>query len=169
MKEILDIALRSAVVYLCIVVFIRIFGKKELSQLSVTDLVFILLISNSVQNAMVGPSVSLQGGLAAAATLFLLNMLLRLLMFRSKKMEKFLKGEASMLIYKGAVIEKNMQREKITEEELLAVIREHGVEKIADVNLAILEVDGNISVLSDNFQNKSSRKRKHHKSLTTTN
>jgi uncharacterized membrane protein YcaP (DUF421 family) len=65
-NEYLDIIVRSVVVYLAIVIFIRLFGKKELAQLTVVDLVFILLISNSVQNSMVGPSTSLQGGLISA-------------------------------------------------------------------------------------------------------
>lgn len=165
MNDILDIVLRSAVVYLCIVLFIRIFGKKELSQLSVTDLVFILLISNSVQNAMVGPSTSLQGGLVAAGTLFILNTILRLLIYKFKPVERFLEGEATLLIYKGKVNRKNLEKEKITHEELMATVREHGVEKVEDVDLAILEIDGNISVLSKNYQHKTSRRRKHHKAL----
>ncbi|MCW3084068.1 MAG: hypothetical protein JWP12_1434 [Bacteroidetes bacterium] len=166
MTDILSIVMRSAIVYLAIVAFIRIFGKKELSQLSVIDLVFILLISNSVQNAMVGNSTSLQGGLVAAATLFALNAALRLLIYRFKPVENFLEGQSVMLVYEGQIIMENMKKQKITLEELNASIREHGVENISDVNLAVLEADGNISVLSDNFSKKTTRKRKHHKALS---
>jgi uncharacterized membrane protein YcaP (DUF421 family) len=165
METLLWIALRSAAVYLCIVLFIRIFGKKELTQLSVIDLVFILLISNSVQNAMVGDSTSVQGGLAAAATLFILNSGLRFLIYRFKPVEKFLEGEEVLLIYKGKVVEKNMKNQQITTEELNATIREHGVKDVSDVDLAILEIDGNISILSHNYEHRSVRKRKHHKML----
>lgn len=165
MNELISIALRSIAVYVCIVLFIRIFGKKELSQLSVTDLVFILLISNSVQNAMVGASTSLQGGLVAAATLFILNSGVHLLMFKFKKVGKILEGEPVVLIYKGNILTKNLESEKITMEELHATVREHGVEKFSDVDLAVLEVDGNISVLSQNYEHRSSKKRKHHKVL----
>ncbi len=165
MTDILSIVMRSAIVYLAIVAFIRIFGKKELSQLSVIDLVFILLISNSVQNAMVGDSTSLQGGLVAAATLFALNAILRLLIYRFKPVEKFLEGQSVMLVYQGIINFENMKKEKITQEELNASIREHGVEHISDVNLAVLEADGNISVLSDNFSKKTTKHRKHHKAL----
>lgn len=165
MTEILYIVLRSATVYLCIVILIRIFGKKELSQLSVIDLVFILLISNSVQNAMVGNNSSLEGGLIAATTLFGLNAIVRTLVFKYKPVGKFLQGEALILIYDGKLNEKNLTREKITMEELNAVIREHGIKDISEVNLAVLETDGNISVLSDDYKKKTIRKRRQHKIL----
>jgi uncharacterized membrane protein YcaP (DUF421 family) len=165
MNDLLCIVLRSAAVYVCIVLLIRIFGKKELSQLSVIDLVFILLISNSVQNAMVGSDSTLQGGLLAAATLFALNALVRNLVFKYKPVGKFLEGDAVMLVYKGKVNMKNLEREKITMEELNASIREHGIKDISEVDLATLETDGNISVLSDNYQKQTSKKRKHHKVL----
>lgn len=165
MPDILSIALRSSIVYLCIILFIRIFGKKELSQLSVIDLVFILLISNSVQNAMVGDNTSLTGGLIAAITLFLINALLRLLAYKYKRVEQFLEGEPVILIYQGKILHTHLKKEKITLEELEASVREHGVEKIAEVNLAVLEADGNISVLSNNFAHQTSKKRKYHKVL----
>ncbi len=166
MSDILSIALRSAIVYLCIVLFIRLFGKKELSQLSVIDLVFILLISNSVQNAMVGDNTSLIGGLAAAITLFIINMLLRFFIFKFRPVEKFLEGEPLTLIYKGKILQKHLDSVQITIDELHATVREHGVEKISEVDLAVLEADGNISVLSHNFSHQTSRKRKHHKALS---
>lgn len=79
------VIVRSAIIYLFIVFGIRIFGKKELSQLSVIDLVFILLISNSVQNAMVGDNTTLWGGIVAAFTLFSVNYLFKNIFFKSKK------------------------------------------------------------------------------------
>jgi uncharacterized membrane protein YcaP (DUF421 family) len=165
MNELLGITLRSAVVYICIVLFFRLFGKKEISQLSVIDLVFILLISNSVQNAMVGENTSLQGGLVAAFTLFGINALLHFLIFKSPKAEKLLEGSPVILIYKGEVITSHLKEVKITQEELDATVREHGVKNASEVNLAILEVDGNISVLSDNYSHKTIKKHKHYKGL----
>ena len=163
MNEILPIALRSVAVYVCIVLFIRIFGKKEISQLSIVDLVFILLISNSVQNAMVGDNTSLQGGLVAALTLFIINTLFRTLIFKSKSAETLLEGSPVLLIHQGKIFSDHLNKVKITMEELEATVREHGVEKISDVDLAILEIDGNISVLSNNYTHKTIRKRKQHK------
>jgi uncharacterized membrane protein YcaP (DUF421 family) len=165
-EEYLPIIGRSVAVYLFIVIAIHIFGKKEIAQLSVPDLVFILLISNAVQNAMVGPNTSLDGGLIAAAALFTINYLFKLVMYRSKKARELVEGNSVMLVYNGQIIEKNLQAAKITVDELNASIREHGVEHLRDVDLAVFEIDGNISVLSDNFKRRTTRKRKAHKVLT---
>jgi len=164
-NDYLMISLSSVAVYAFMIVAIRLFGKKELAQLSVIDLVFILLISNSVQNAMVGSNTTLSGGLVAASSLFVVNFLFKQLLFRFPALGIFIQGEPIMLVYKGNIKIDNMHRTRITHTELMEAIREHGVESLADVDLAILEVDGNISILSDNFKKGSSKKRKAHKSL----
>jgi len=154
----LHVIISSAVVYLFITLAIRIFGKKELAQLSVLDLVFILLISNAVQNAMVGSDTSLPGGLIAAGTLFLLNFVFKYLLYRSRKLTRLLEGDPVILVSEGKVKDQNLRKLQITTDELLEAIREHGVQSIQDVNLAILEVDGNISILSHNFTKRSLRR-----------
>ncbi len=146
------IVARALTVYVFIIVAIRVFGKKELAQLSVIDLVFILLISNSVQNAMVGPDTSLEGGLIAAAALFAANFTLKKLLYSNKKLSGLLQGESLILIFKGQVNEQNCRNAEITIDELNAAIREHGAENFKDVDLAMLEVDGNISVISNDFK-----------------
>jgi uncharacterized membrane protein YcaP (DUF421 family) len=148
----ISIILRSLAVYFFMILAIRLFGKKELAQLSVIDLVFILLISNAVQNAMVGPDTSLQGGLIAAGALFAANFTLKKLLYRSKKLSDILQGEALVLIYRGNIQRINCEKAEITLEELEAAVREHGARDIPDVDLAMLEVDGNISVISNDFQ-----------------
>ncbi|MBK5285335.1 MAG: DUF421 domain-containing protein [Bacteroidia bacterium] len=168
MNPYLEVIFRSVAVYVFIVAAIRLFGKKELSQLSVIDLVFILLISNSVQNAMVGPDTGLLTGIAAAATLFIINALLKYTLYSSKLFSRLVQGEPVMLIHKGIVIKKNLHRQRLTHEELEAAVREHGVENIAKVDLAVLEVDGNISILSENYHKKTLRKRRSHKIVTKT-
>ena len=150
-----EIVLRTICVYAFMIIAIRIFGKKELAQLSVIDLVFILLISNSVQNAMVGPNTSLNGGLVAASSLFLVNYTLKQILYRSKKMSNLIQGEAVLLIYNGVANMENCKKAEITIEELEAAVREHGAKDIQKVELAILEVDGNISVISNEYQNRS--------------
>ena len=162
MEPLFYIVIRATIVYFFIITAIRIFGKRELSQLSVVDLVFILLISNSVQNAMIGPNSSLIGGIIAALTLFLLNSILETFLYKSKKFSSFLQGEPLMLIYNGKPIHKHLEKAKISDDELEAAIREHGVAKVSEVNLAVLERDGNISVLSNNYKNRTVRKRKAH-------
>jgi uncharacterized membrane protein YcaP (DUF421 family) len=161
-----EIIIRSVCIYLFILIAIRLFGKKEFSQLSIIDLVFILLISNSVQNAMVGPDVSLVGGLVAAGSLFLTNYLLKLLIYRSSTLNKFFQGEPIVLIHEGKVIEKNTRKQQISMDALELAVREHGVSKIEDVDLALLEVDGSITILSNNFQKHTKIKRRVHKSLS---
>ena len=164
-NEYVQIILRSVAVYTFIILAIRLFGKKELAQLSIIDLVFILLISNSVQNAMVGNNTTLQGGLLAAFSLFVLNFILKRVSYKNVRINELLQGKAVMLIYKGEVNDEHLRVTGITTNELLAAVREHGVEKIEDVDLAMLEVDGNISVISEDFSKKSvqstAHKRKH--------
>ena len=152
----LNIVFRCIVVYLFIVIAIRIFGKKELAQLSVVDLVFILLISNAVQNAMVGENVSLSGGIVAAVSLFVLNYFLKRIIYKNNKVSELLQGESILLIYKGILQSRNLEKAEITILELEAAIREHGVEEIKSVDLAMFEVDGNISVISDDFATRTS-------------
>ncbi len=166
MNELLNIVFRSVTVYLFIILAIRLLGKKELAQLSVIDLVFILLISNAVQNAMVGNNSSLLGGITAAGSLFILNIVLDKLFFRSKKLSEFFQGNPLMLIYNGKIIEAHLKQASISHDELEAAVREHGVKNIQEVDLAMLETDGNISILSNNFAHKTVRRRKAHKVLT---
>lgn len=159
----LNIALRALVVYFFIIIAIRVFGKKELAQLSVIDLVFILLISNAVQNAMVGPDATLTGGLVAAISLFAANYTLKRVLYKNKDINKFIQGEPMILIYKGVPNVENCRKSEISIEELEAAVREHGSRDIQHVDLAMLEVDGNISVISEDFVKRSivSHPRKH--------
>jgi uncharacterized membrane protein YcaP (DUF421 family) len=169
LSGLLIIALKSITIYVFIVAAIRIFGKKELAQLSVIDLVFILLISNSVQNAMVGNDNSLLGGIAAAMGLFIINYIFKWLLKRFPGFGAVVQGKAVMLVYKGKVLNDNMDHAMLTKDELDAAVREHGVNSCSDVDLAILEADGNISVLSKDFAQKSTRKRRAHKVISKNN
>ena len=150
----IQIILRCIAVYFFVIIAIRVFGKKELAQLTVVDLVFILLISNSVQNAMVGSDTSLSGGLLAAVSLFVVNYFLKLILYKNKRASELLQGTSLLLIYKGKVQQHNLEEAEITTDELDAAVREHGVAKCSHVDLAMLEVDGSISVISDDFQKK---------------
>lgn len=158
-KEYIYISLSSITVYVFIIAAIRIFGKRELSQLSVTDLVFILLISNAVQNAMVGANSTLSGGLVAAGSLFIANYILNLLLYHFPQLGHLVKGEASMIIYNGKLNKNNLEKAKITMEELEEAVREHGVAQLEDVDLAVLEADGNISIISNDYKRRTVKKR----------
>jgi uncharacterized membrane protein YcaP (DUF421 family) len=154
------------VIYLFIIISIRLFGKKELAQLSVVDLVFILLISNAVQNAMVGDDSSLVGGLVAAASLFIVNYLIKVALYRFPRLSKIIQGHPMMLVYQGKLNMENLKKSKVTVPELMEAIREHGVGVIEDVDLAVLEIDGNISILSDEFKHRTTKKRKPRRAMT---
>ncbi|KMQ67307.1 membrane protein [Chryseobacterium sp. FH2] len=136
------------------VIAIRLFGKNQLSQLNAGDVVLLLLISNAVQNAMVGPDTSLQGGLVAALVLFAANFILKRLMFSNRYFETFMEEDPVILVKDGKVDEKALDKVKITQDELEEAVREHGVNGIKEVKLSILEVDGNISVISEDEKSK---------------
>lgn len=168
MNPYLEVILRSAAVYVFMVVALRTFGKKELSQLNTTDVILILLISNSVQNAMVGSDTSLWGGLAAATVLFAINFILKKLMYRFKGFENFIQQKPEILIHDGNLDFKILSKLNITSEELKEAMREHGIEYFKDVKLAMLEIDGNISIISGgtSLTQTHYKRRKNRKNLT---
>jgi uncharacterized membrane protein YcaP (DUF421 family) len=142
-----DVAARTLVVYLVVLAGVRLSGKRQLGQMTAIDLVLLLLISNAVQNAMTGPNDTLLGGLVAALTLFVAHSVISILRLRSSRFRRLVVGEPTMLIQAGRVIAKNLAREEITQDELLESLREHGVSDVKDVDRAVLEVDGTISVI----------------------
>jgi len=171
MNQYLDIILRSLAVYAFMLIAIRLTGKKELSQLNTTDVVLILLISNAVQNAMVGNNTSLLGGLVAAAVLFALNYVLKKLMFKSKKFRELLSEKPEVLIHDGNLDFATLSKLDISDEELREAMREHGVERYKDVKLAMFETDGNISIITGSGALKQTqyKRKKKHKSLGSLN
>ncbi len=166
MNPYLDIVLRSICVYLFMIIALRIFGKKELSQLNTADVILILLISNSVQNAMVGSNSSLLGGIVAAFALFLINLIFKKIMLHSKFIKEMLQDKPEILIHNGKIEFKALSKLGISSEELQEAMREHGVEFYKDVKLAMFEIDGSISIISgDKDLKQTHHKRKIHKSL----
>jgi uncharacterized membrane protein YcaP (DUF421 family) len=166
MNPYLDIIVRSTAVYFFMVIALRIFGKKELSQLNTADVILILLISNAVQNAMVGNNTSLWGGLAAATLLFTINLILKKLMYKYPNFSDFMQEKPEILIHDGNLDFKVLSKLNITSDELKEAMREHGVEYFKDVKLAMLEIDGNISIISGSnnlYQTHYKRKRIHKK------
>lgn len=142
-----QIALRTGVIYLVVLIGVRLSGKREVGQMTPFDLTLLLLLSNSVQNAMTGPDTSLIGGVIAATTLLVLNYLIGTLSGVNRKFRRLVEGEPSLLIHDGKPIETHMARERVSMDELERAVREHGIAKCSDVALAVLEVDGSISCL----------------------
>jgi uncharacterized membrane protein YcaP (DUF421 family) len=143
----LQIMLRTMAVYVVVLAGFRIAGKREIGQFTVFDLTLILLISNAVQNAMVGADTTLFGGLVAAITLLVTNYLVSLASARIPWLQRVTVGTPSILINNGQIITAHLQREGVTVDELEAALREHGVASAAHVQTAVLEVDGSISVV----------------------
>ena len=143
----LDVALRTSIVYLALLVGLRLTGTRQLGQMSTFDLVLLLIIANAVQNAMVGPDTSLAGGLVAAGVLIGWHRLIDWWRVRSRGVSKLLAGEGIMLIHDGKILQEHLERAGITHDELRQALREHGVGSVQDVMLAVLEPDGAISVV----------------------
>ena len=148
MNPYLDIIIRSASVYFFMIIVLRFFEKKELSQLNTFDVILILLISNSVQNAMVGSNSTLLGGLSAASVLFAINFILKKLIYKFPKFNHFFQGKPEILIHNGKLEFNTLSKLGITHDEIEEAIHEHGIENTKDVKLAMLEFDGNISIIS---------------------
>jgi len=143
----LNIALRTAVIYVLVLIGVRLSGKREVGQMTPFDLTLLLLLSNSVQNAMTGPDTSLLGGVVAAATLLLLNYILADVSGANRRFRKFIQGQPSLLIHDGHVIEAHMAKEHVSMDELQRAMREHGIADYHQVALGVLEVDGSMSFL----------------------
>lgn len=144
---VLEIALRTTVVYVLVLLGIRLTGKREVGQMTPFDLTLLLLLSNSVQNAMTGPDTSLMGGAVAALILLALNFLLAEVSGMNRRFRKMIQGSPTLLIHNGECITSHMAKEHISMDELNRALREHGVSCTGDAALAVLEVDGSISVL----------------------
>ena len=142
-----EIIARTAVIYLIVLLGVRLSGKREVGQMTPFDLTLLLLISNSVQNAMTGPDTSLVGGVAAALTLLLMNYLVAELSGTNRRFRKLIQGQPTLLVHDGEVLTQQLAKEHISMDELQRAIREHGIESYKKVALAVLEVDGAISCL----------------------
>lgn len=143
----LQIALRTGVIYLLVLIGVRLSGKREVGQMTPFDLTLLLLLSNSVQNAMTGPDTSLLGGAIAASTLLVLNYLVADLSGANRRLRQLIEGQPSLLVHDGKPIEAHMAKEHVSMDELDRALREHGISSCDQVALAVLEVDGSISCL----------------------
>jgi uncharacterized membrane protein YcaP (DUF421 family) len=141
------IVVRTLVVYAALLFGLRLAGKRELGQMSPFDLVVVLIIANAVQNAMVGPDTSLNGGLLAAFSLLLVNWLVGRLGLRFGWLEREVRGSPSLLLNNGAFIDEHLRREGLSRDDVLMAMREHGIDELTQVKAAILEVDGTISIV----------------------
>lgn len=141
------IVLRTLGVFFALFIGIRLAGKRELGQMAPFDIIVILVISNAVQNAMVGPDTSLNGGLVAAFTLLIMNWSVNAAGLRWHWLGRRTLGTPTLLISDGAFVEEHLRREGIQKDEVMMALREHGFADVGEVGMAVLEIDGTISVV----------------------
>lgn len=153
------IILRCTVVYMLLLLALRLTGKRQLGQFTPFDFAVLLIVSNAVQNAMTGPDTSLVGGIVGAATLFGLNYGLSVLSVRYPIFGHDVLGEPTVLISEGHLMTANLRRELVDADDVLMAMREHGVNDVAQVKLAILETDGTISIVAQDTPTTRTRRR----------
>jgi uncharacterized membrane protein YcaP (DUF421 family) len=142
-----EFILRGVIVYAFLIVILRLTGKRQIGQMAPFDLVLLLVLSNAVQNAMNGGDNTVSGGMISAATLISVNWLVALLTFKSKTMEALIEGRPRVLIHNGKLFEDVMRRERLTHHELNASLRAAGCACVEDVHYALIENNGQISIL----------------------
>jgi len=140
--------LRPLLVYAFLVIFLRIFGKRELAQLNPFDLVVLLSLSNTVQNAIIGDDNSVAGGFIGAFTLLAVNYLVVRFLFKHRRLDQILEGKPTVLIEEGQIRKQALSKELLTKSELMTVLHRQGFSKVQDVERCILEPGGGFYILS---------------------
>jgi len=140
--------LRPIVIYFFLVIGLRLAGKRELAQLNPFDLVVLLTLSNTVQNAIIGEDNSVTGGVIGAATLLLVNFLVIRFLFRHEKIDRVVEGEPTLLIDHGTIVEKNMVKEMLSRQELEAAAHKQGFGSLQEVDRATLDPSGVICFIA---------------------
>ncbi len=139
---ILEKLLRPVIVYLVLVLLLRLFGKRELAQLNPFDLVVLLSLSNTVQNAIIGEDNSVTGGIVGAVGLLGINWIVARILYKSPRLSRMVEGRARTLIVDGKVDKDAVRWESLTHEELMEVLHRQGFERLSQVRRCVLEPDG---------------------------
>lgn len=142
--QVAEKVLRTIAVYLFLIVGLRLAGKRELAQINPFDLVVLLLLSNTVQNAIIGEDNSLTGGVLGASVLLLVNHAVVRFLFRRRKLDEIVEGEEDVLIANGKVVEKHLRRELIRLPQLAVAARKQGFASLKEVDRAVLEPGGTL-------------------------
>jgi len=140
--------LRAAAVYVVLLVLIRLSGKRTMGQFTPFDMLLIVLLGSAVQNALLGKDTSLAGGVLLAGTLIGLNWVLGFITARSRRAERMIEGEPVVLARNGSLYERALKRELVSRADFYEAMREQGCTDIAEVKLALLETNGQISIVA---------------------
>jgi uncharacterized membrane protein YcaP (DUF421 family) len=155
-----ELVIRSFVIYAVFFIGLRLFGKRELGQFTIFDLVLVLLVANALQPAITGPDNSLTGGIIIILVLLLLNRGIALLRSRWPAFDHLIEPPPTVLVENGKLNKKNLEKEGLSEDDLDMALREHGVDKLEGCKLAVLENDGGISVVTKDSPGSSRRRRR---------
>ena len=163
MTHSLIIAAKTTLIYIFLIAGLRLLGKRELGQMNIFDLILIIVLGNAVQNAMMDGDNSLVGGLIAATVLLVINKLFSVLLHRSKRIERVMVGQPILILHDGIPMEDRMKKEGITHDQLMMALREHGLTRLDQVRMCVLEVDGSISCVANEAE--ATRTRRHFKAI----
>jgi uncharacterized membrane protein YcaP (DUF421 family) len=139
--------IRSLIVYIFLLIMFRVLGKRQVGQMTPFDLIVLLILSNVLQNAMIGPDNSVLGGLIGAGTVLALNWGVSRIAFDSPRFERAIEGVPTVLIHNGKFVEGNMCKETISKEDLMSNLRTQGCFNLSEVETAVLEPSGKISLM----------------------
>ncbi|HEY3704835.1 MAG TPA: YetF domain-containing protein [Terracidiphilus sp.] len=143
---ILEKLLRPVCVYITLIVLLRVFGKRELAQLNPFDLIVLLSLSNTVQNAIIGDDNSVTGGIIGALGLLTMNWIVVRILYSAPRLNRMLEGRSTVLVRNGQIDKKSMERERLTREELMDVIHRQGFEHLHQASRVVLEPNGTFYV-----------------------
>lgn len=154
------LVIRAILIYCAFFIGLRLFGKREIGQFTIFDLVLLLLVANALQPAITGPDTSVTGGVIIILVLLLFNRGVAWLRNRWPPFDRLIEPPPTVVIQDGQLITANLVREGLSENDVEMALREHGVAKISDAKLAVLEDDGSISVCSKDSPNSYRRRRR---------
>ncbi len=143
----LELVARTVIVYVIFLAALRIFGKREIGQFTLFDLALVLLAANALQPALTGPDQSIAGGLIIVVTIFIVNGIVAQLRRRVPIVRRLLEFEPTVIGKNGAWLPEALDSQGLDPDDLGAALREHGLDSIKDMKLAVLEADGSVSIV----------------------
>jgi uncharacterized membrane protein YcaP (DUF421 family) len=146
----MDIALRAVFLYAFVVFLMRVMGRRELSSLSPLDLVLLIVLGDAIQQGLTQDDYSVTGAVLAIATIASLQVLTSYVSFKSRRARKIFEGEPIVLVERGALVDRNLKRERMTPDEVAEEMRQQQISSIDDVEWGILEANGSISFIKKN-------------------
>lgn len=156
----LEIFIRGSVMYLGLFLLLRVILKREAGTVGITDLLIVVLLADAAQNGLAGDYRSITDGLLLVGTLIFWTYMLNWLGYRYPRFQRLIHPPALLLVENGRMLKRNMRKEFITEDELLSMLREQGVEDVGEVRKVFMEGDGKISVITGDHRRHRSEERR---------